>query len=267
MATDKLRAALQNAGLRTEELADIVQVDVRTVRRWLSGGAPYARHRAKVARALDTTEQHLWPEIPQPVITDSLAAHTQPDDSDAPTIEGLIRVATQRVDLLDNTTARLLASAGLPELVLAKASQGCHVRILVTTPDVSLKPLVGHQQIEIKAFPAPVGQVIHRVDDQMLIALSLDSEHDQRPPILHVREHRAPGLFSRLERHYENTWRRASEEIKTDHDLDNYVREHDPSAGLSDGNRDTAAHEQDGSTAAVGRTTEAPPRRWPRRPE
>lgn len=43
MANDNLRAALGHAGPRPDDLAQIVQVDVRTVRRWLSGGTPYPR--------------------------------------------------------------------------------------------------------------------------------------------------------------------------------------------------------------------------------
>jgi hypothetical protein len=64
MANDNLRAALQHAGLAPDDLANIVHVDVRTVRRWLSGGTPYARQRGKVARALDVPEQTSGPISP-----------------------------------------------------------------------------------------------------------------------------------------------------------------------------------------------------------
>jgi transcriptional regulator with XRE-family HTH domain len=66
VTSDNLRAARQHAGLAPDDLANIVQVDVRTVRRWLSGGNPYARQRGKVTRALDIPEHDLWPDIVTP---------------------------------------------------------------------------------------------------------------------------------------------------------------------------------------------------------
>jgi transcriptional regulator with XRE-family HTH domain len=262
MANDGLRQALQNAGLQPDQLADLVVVDERTVRRWLTGVTPDARHRGQIARALDSTERDLWPDIPQPATPDSLAAYVRADDPEVPTTETLIRATAKRIDLLDNTLDELLESLGLPELLLAKASQGCNVRILVSSPDQSLRPLLGHQRIEIKLTPPPVSPVIHRVDDQMLVTLSLDTEHDEPPVLLHVRDRRASGLFSRLAHHYEHTWKRASEALVTGRDLDNYLHEHDPDASPSDDAHDTAALDQ-----PVRRATEAPPRHWPRRPQ
>ena len=61
MENEHLRTAITRAGLTLEEFADIVQVDVKTVRRWLAGRTPYPRHRTRVAGALDTTEHALWP--------------------------------------------------------------------------------------------------------------------------------------------------------------------------------------------------------------
>jgi transcriptional regulator with XRE-family HTH domain len=54
------------AGLTLEEFADIVQVDVKTVRRWLAGRTPYPRHPAQVAGALNPTERALRPNTVAP---------------------------------------------------------------------------------------------------------------------------------------------------------------------------------------------------------
>jgi DNA-binding transcriptional regulator YdaS (Cro superfamily) len=261
MANDRLRQALQNAGLQPGRLADLVAVDDRTVRRWLTGVTPYARHRGQIARALDTTEHDLWPEIPQANVSDSLAAYTHPSDPNAPTTEALISAATDRIDLLDHTLEHLFESTDLTDLLLAKASQGCDVRIVVTTPDASLKPLVGNQQIEIRPMSPSVGPVIHRADDQMLVAFSLDSEPDQ-PLVLHIRERRAPGLFDRLARHFESMRERAHKPLATERDLDNYLHEHDPDAMPPDDAQATAMLDQPARPGA-----EAPPRHWPRRPQ
>jgi lambda repressor-like predicted transcriptional regulator len=67
LENEHLRTAITRAGLTLEEFADIVQVDVKTVRRRLAGRTPYPRHRTRVAGALDMTEHALWPDtMPAP---------------------------------------------------------------------------------------------------------------------------------------------------------------------------------------------------------
>jgi len=73
MANENLKTALKDAGLTAEEFAAIIQVDPKTVQRWVAGTAtPYPRHRQATARALDTPEQRLWPDT----------APSPPDDAD-----------------------------------------------------------------------------------------------------------------------------------------------------------------------------------------
>ena len=81
MGNDNLRNALSRAGISGEEFAELIDVDPRTVRRWLTGQPPYARHRAKIARALDLTEHELWPEVTPPA---NAAAGTAWARSDMP---------------------------------------------------------------------------------------------------------------------------------------------------------------------------------------
>jgi transcriptional regulator with XRE-family HTH domain len=159
---ENLRAALQQTGLAPDDLAQIAGVDVRTVRRWLSGGTPYARQRAKVARALDTTEHDLWPDIvtppPSPPVaqaSDILAAYRTASDLAAPDWKALMRDATDRIDLLGDTLITTLATPGVPELLAAKATRGCHVRILIYDTRRHLAPLVNQPGIEIRLLEGP----------------------------------------------------------------------------------------------------------------
>lgn len=43
MANERLRAAILRQGLTLEELAELVQVDAKTVERWVGGQVPYLR--------------------------------------------------------------------------------------------------------------------------------------------------------------------------------------------------------------------------------
>lgn len=103
---------------------------------------PYPRQRAKVARALDTTEQQLWPQLAaaapqtrravQP--TDLVAAYPTATDLAAPDWKALMPDAADRIELLGDRLAPVLSTPGVAELLAAKATNGCEVRILVSDP-------------------------------------------------------------------------------------------------------------------------------------
>jgi hypothetical protein len=135
MANENLRLACARAGLQPDELADIVGVDVKTVRRWLGGQIPYPRHRDTVARALDTSQLALWPEAavstPTPAVpSDLIAAYPTGDDSAAPVWQTLLQSATERIDLLDETLAHVLDVPDVIDALVAKAAEGCVVRVM-----------------------------------------------------------------------------------------------------------------------------------------
>jgi lambda repressor-like predicted transcriptional regulator len=204
VANDTLRAALEHAGLAPDDLAQIVTVDVRTVRRWLSGGTPYPRQRGKVARALDTTEQHLWPHIPaapapsstRPAPADVLAGYTSAGDLAAPDWKALMRDATDRIDLLGDTPSGILETPGVPNLLATKAANGCAIRILLSHPGPHLASLADRPGIEIRILHTPAHQAIHRFDEQLLLTLHLGGDDPDRAPVIHVRRSSLSSLFS-----------------------------------------------------------------------
>lgn len=64
MPNERLKDALQAAGMTPEALAEELEVDSKTVRRWIgTGRTPYPQHRSTVAAMLDETEEYLWPDI------------------------------------------------------------------------------------------------------------------------------------------------------------------------------------------------------------
>jgi phosphoglycolate phosphatase-like HAD superfamily hydrolase len=203
MANDKLRAALQHAGLGPDDLAQIIEVDIRTVRRWLSGRTPYPRQRGKVTRALDTIEHDLWPEIAttpparakaQP--TDLLAGYATQSDLAAPDWKELIRDATDQIELLGDTLIAILATAGVPELLATKATHGCDIRILVSDPGRYLAALLDQPGIAIRVLEVPVHYSIQRFDEQLLLTVHLLDEDADQTPLLHLRRAAPGGLYA-----------------------------------------------------------------------
>ena len=60
---ETLRRALLRARLSEDDVAARLQVDPKTVRRWLEGRVPYLRHRWALTGLLDADEADLWPEV------------------------------------------------------------------------------------------------------------------------------------------------------------------------------------------------------------
>ena len=62
MVNDRLRTAMEAAGLTTDAVATQLDVDAKTVERWIATGrTPYPRHRVAFARLVGTDPGKLWP--------------------------------------------------------------------------------------------------------------------------------------------------------------------------------------------------------------
>ena len=214
MENEHLRTAITRAGLTLEEFADIVQVDVKTVQRWLAGRtAPYQRNRARVAGALDTTEDALWPDAgrpptespergqPMPGVTDVVAGYGYATHRDAPKPVDVLRSAAERIELvLPNVTPDIV------DLLLARATEGCHARAIIEDPDGQLGPLLGIDGIELHASPGGEHYGLYRADEQMLLALHRIGAHSEPPPVILLQRRTSGGLFDRLADAFEQRW-------------------------------------------------------------
>jgi lambda repressor-like predicted transcriptional regulator len=165
VSNDRLKAAISNAGLTPEQLADLVQVDIRTMDRWLSGRTPYRRHRSNVARGLGVEPHELWPDTePDPATDLEPAAALEPPaqsseessgdpvdiylgshDPRAPDRLELLKNASQRIDILGLTLADLITGHEVVALLADRAAAGCEIRILLAAPD-SVQLIVADQE-------------------------------------------------------------------------------------------------------------------------
>lgn len=263
MAEENLRQALEQAGIQPDELAEIVQVDIRSVRRWLSGIIPRPRQRTKIARALDTTEYRLWPQVattPLPATqpSDTVTGYASADDLAAADWKALMRDATERIELLGVTLASILGTPGLPDLLAAKSEHGCLVRILLSKPTPLLGPFLHKDGLEVRVLQQSPQHAIYRFDDQLLLMLYLEAQDDPQAPMLHIRRAAPGALFDRLADGYDQL-RAHARPLGPGVQL----AEHDPEhATGAEPTRPTA----DQPAAARRQSPLASPRRWPRTP-
>jgi lambda repressor-like predicted transcriptional regulator len=271
MANEHLKNALRHAGLTVEQFAAIINVDPKTVQRWVAGRTPYPRHRQTVARALDLTEHELWPhDVPPPAdpgpsdrpgtaeVTGSWGRTSDPGAPDPVTI---LADTVQRIDVLENDTGALLLIPGLLDTLHHRALDGSEVRVLTATPLPQLGPLIGQEGVELRIAAVRSAPALLRAGDTMLLTIPLADPGV--PALLSLRRQNDDGIFDRLTDHFQTLGDTAR--IPTS---PTQLTEPQPAA---DG---PTSQPHDPESAGPARPQEKPatpttepPRRWPRRPD
>jgi hypothetical protein len=236
MVNDRLRTAMEAAGFTMDAVATQLDVDAKTVERWIATGrTPYPRHRIAFAKLVGRETGELWPTA---------------RDTEPATAQDLIRFYSSRAsvpthlwfDLLDAANlsvdllfySALFLSDGHAELAAAirrAAIRGARVRILVGNPrsaaviargrDEGIGPdlasrvrmtlhyLDGVDQVEgvqVRGHSTTLYNSIYRFDDRMLVNAHTFGAAAVESPVLQI--HRVPSgrLFDHYMRSFERVW-------------------------------------------------------------
>lgn len=286
MATNQnLKNALQDAGLTVEEFAAIIQVDPKTVGRWISGAStPYPRHRVTITKALALKESDLWSDDSEtdgrghgrsPVADDTIRVWAYSDDEDAPTPIELINRAGRLIDIL-HTELWFELAGPIMDALIARADAGCPVRILSTSPTPALKPLAGRQGIELRIGDTASFYTLIRADEALVFTFLLPGEMAEPPQLLEARPGDG-GVFDRLSDNFEQLWDSAAEVITDVDQLEEYRTNAYEELEFAEEPVDNDATQLNGAAPAAPPApavhaeppsdAESAPRRWPRRPK
>jgi hypothetical protein len=253
LANEQLRVAVARAGIQAEDLAAGLQVDIKTVHRWLAGRIPRARHRARIAELLDSSEHDLWPDLPAVSDTsddgrDLVGIYLSASDVRAPDWRTLIPDAHHHIDLLDSTLHEILTAPGIVQLLADKAAGGTQIRILIAHPKSiwvtaqaqqlglgetdehgdnsvdrelhhshqQLRGLTGRPGITAMTYWAERTLSILRVDDEMLVHQHLHATPNSQAPLIHLRRRGDDGLFDRYLSHVDQIIERSSQPVPAD---------------------------------------------------
>ena len=238
MSNERLRAALSESNYTPDAVAERLQVDPKTVRRWLGGRIPHPRHRYEVARAVEQAEEYLWPSVrrvqssPSSGAAEIVAAYPFRADFDVAHWWSMITRAKLKIDLLGYTLYFLPQQhTRLIEVLLEKCRNGCQIRIAIADPSSeyvrlrdeeeqepinlvsriktsqrAFEPLLGCDAAELRHQDAPLYNSIFRFDDEMLVTTHLYATPGNRAPMLHLRRLGPNGMFSRYASHFEGIW-------------------------------------------------------------
>lgn len=239
MANDLLTTAIREAGLTRSQLADLAEVDPKTVDRWCTGRVPQPRYRTAVAHQLGVPETDLWPDTVNARGKDGLeeitGAWARRDEKDVPDWRALLRTAEQQVDLIGYSLLSVLEIRGALKALTAKAAGGVPVRVAVADPDtdhVLAADLASRHPgrltarirtarekllqaslsggVEVRQHRVATSHTILRFDDQLLVTIHLYGTPGIQAPVLHLRRDRDYGIFDQLARHIEDIWTTAT---------------------------------------------------------
>ena len=233
---ETLCRALLRARLTEEDVATRLQVDPKTVRRWLEGRLPYLRHRWAIATLLGADETDLWPQL--------RAARTRPDevvavypDRDTMPREVWLRVlgsARHEIAILDDASPSPTGARPVVAALADRAQSGVRVRICLRGSDPAdvpqhafrpgtrnmpragvdnalalYAPLRDNGHVEVRLLRGTMYSSICRADDQLLVSQHAYGIGTGQAPVLHLRRAERGDMVETYLDVFEQTWAEA----------------------------------------------------------
>jgi transcriptional regulator with XRE-family HTH domain len=237
MANERLRARIAAQGMRPCDLAAQVQVDPKTVERWIRDGrVPHRTVRWDVAKVLGVDELLLWPEVADQPSTKAASraelVEVYPDRGQVPPAlwTSMIRGAEQSITLLVYAGLFWFDShSELLHILAERADAGVQVRLALGDPDAPaiaargaeegidmaartritlglIAPIVGHPGIDVRLHATTLYVSMYRADDVLLANTHVLGSPALRSPVLHLQ--RIPGgqMFDHYAASFERAW-------------------------------------------------------------
>lgn len=238
MANERLRAAMAAGGWTHNALANKVEVDPKSVERWVNLGRTPRRATAMLAAETLGEDVHaLWPSLRQArparaVSPELVALYDQRADIPVSTFVDLLTQAREQIDVLVYAAVFLHeAYPRLNDLLKERAAEGCTVRIALgdaESPNVQqrgdeekfghgiqsrcrlalmhYRPLIGVPGIEVRTHATTLYNSIYRADDQALVNAHVWGVNAYRAPVWHLRRSGEGGMFETYADSFDAVW-------------------------------------------------------------
>jgi transcriptional regulator with XRE-family HTH domain len=238
MANERLRAVMLSRGLDEEALAAQVEVDVKTVERWINKGrTPQPRNRRRVAAVLREDDRYLWEDAiddeQQLAIGRAELLAFYPQRSLVPSELWLdfFGRAKAEVGVLVHAGGFLAENARFHRLLREKTAAGVQVRILLGDPDSpevlrrgeeerlgdgvaykvrnaleSYRPVIGTPGIEFRLHRSTLHNSLYRSDDEWLVNTQIYGVSAPQTPVLHLKRIPGADLAASYQESFESVW-------------------------------------------------------------
>jgi transcriptional regulator with XRE-family HTH domain len=237
---EMLRRALFRARLTEEDVAAHLGVDPKTVRRWLEGRTPYARHRLAMSHLLGTDEADLWPEIHA-----ARAARSWPDEIKAvyphrwavprEVWHQFFGSARNKIGVLAYSGLFVAEDVGLIDTFASKARAGVTIRICLGDPDsqhvaergaeegigdamvakirnaIALySPLLHMGNVEVRLHRTTLYNSLYRADNEMVVNQHVYGIAAAETTVIHLHEVEGGAMFASYIDSFKQVWTAAT---------------------------------------------------------
>jgi hypothetical protein len=238
MPNERLRALLLERGVTPGKLAEAVQVDPKTIERWIVvGRVPYRRHRYAVAAFFSVDESYIWPDaLDREQVTaasESEIVAVYPHRWAVPrdTWGHLYEQAEHEIGILMYAGLFMAEDTGFKRLLSSKAESGVSVRILLGDPDspyvaergqaegiddailakvrnaiVLFRPMLASENVEIRLHNTILYNSIYRADGQLLVNTHIYGMAANNAPVFHLRKIPGGDMVSSYLESFERVW-------------------------------------------------------------
>lgn len=242
MANERLRALLLERRVTTAKLAEAVQVDAKTVERWIvAGRVPYRKHRYNVAAFFGVDESYIWPDAldNEQIIAASeseiVAVYPHRRAMPRDTWGHLFSQAEQDIGILAYSCYFLAEDAGLRQIIGDKAKAGVRVRILLGDPEsphvlergqsegigdtmpakvrsaiTMFRSLESVPNVEIRLHGTILYNSIFRGDDQLFVNTHIYGVMANNAPFFHLRKIPGAAIAATYLESFERVWAEAT---------------------------------------------------------
>ncbi|GAA0736417.1 XRE family transcriptional regulator [Dactylosporangium roseum] len=237
MPNERLRTAMLERGLTPVDLADVLEVDPKSVERWIAGRLPYRRHRYAVAARLGVDESYLWPDAMSrdqvANASESEIVNIYPARWAVPSElwRSFFDNAEHEIGILVYSGLFIPEDAGIMRAIRRKAENDIKVRILLGDPDsdnvyqrgidegidmdmaarcrmaqVLHAPLREIDGVEFRLHSTILYNSIYRVDDQVLANTHIFGTPASNAPVLHLRHVAGGDMVSTYVESFDRVW-------------------------------------------------------------
>ena len=226
---ESLRRALLRAGLTEEDVAARLEVDPKTVRRWVEGRVPHPRHRWVLVGLLGAGEADLWPQLraasPMPAEVQAVYPHLGAVPLDV--WLRLFRSAGQRIDILTESGDSVIEDPGVQDVLAGKGRAGIAVRICLVesglagegSQDAARVEASGSFRlfvavalsgigscVEVRRRRGPLYAAIYRADNELFVSQRAYGILPAQVPVLHLRSDADASLAAAYADSFERLW-------------------------------------------------------------
>jgi phosphatidylserine/phosphatidylglycerophosphate/cardiolipin synthase-like enzyme len=238
MPNERLRALLLERRVTPAKLAEAVDVDPKTIERWIvAGRVPYRKHRYEVAAFFGVDESYIWPgalgrdEIAAASESEIIAVYPHRWAMPRDAWGHLFGQAEREIGILIYAGLFMAEDAGLKRLLASKAASGVRVRILLGDPEspyvaergqaegiddaivakvrsaiVLFRPLLATENVEIRLHGTILYNSIYRADDQLLVNTHIYGLAANNAPVFRLRKIPGGDIASSYVESFERIW-------------------------------------------------------------